>query len=210
MAVQYFSDDIWKRCFGLAWESHLEGSNSIAAVVVDDRNEIVATGKSAVRGGVSGVTAAHCEIAHAEVNALLELDNRVHDQVNDYTLYVSLEPCPVCFGAFYMSGIRNLKFAAKDSFGGSTNLFGKTPYMSQKPIRIEGPVGNLGRLSIFMNVYCDRAMGRDSGGIHQEFALDYPGVVEVAVSLGHGDRLGIVRNGDFGEVVNQIVGVIGP
>ena len=113
------------------------------------------------------MTAAHCEIAHAEVNAQLELDNRVHDQVNDYTLYVSLEPCPVCFGAFYMSGIRNLKFAAKDSFGGSTNLFGKTPYLNQKPIRIEGPVDNLGRLSIFMNVYCDHAMGRDSGGIHQ-------------------------------------------
>ena len=198
-------DAIWNRCFELAWQAHLEGSNPIAALVVDSNGEVVASGKSAVRGDVSDVFVSHREIAHAEVNALLELDNRVHKQVSDYTLYVTLEPCPVCFGAFYMSGIRNLRFAAKDKFGGSTNLFGSTPYLSRKPIRMEGPFDDIGRLSIFLNVYCDLAMSRDFGGIHDEFAHDYPDVVDIATRLGQGDRLGISQQRDFSKVRKRIM-----
>ena len=64
-------DAIWNRCFELAWQAHLEGSNPIAALVVDSNGEVVASGKSAVRGDVSDVFVSHREIAHAEVNAQL-------------------------------------------------------------------------------------------------------------------------------------------
>ncbi len=204
MADQIDLDDTWKRCFELAWEAHLEGSNPIASVITDESGKIVGTGKSAVRGEVTHVPVSHREIAHAEINALLHLDNRIHEQVNKYTLYATLEPCPVCFGAFYMSGIRQLKYAAKDKFGGSTNLFGSTPYLSRKPIELDGPVDGLGGLSIFINVYCDLVMGRESDEIHSEFAYDYPTVVERARLLGRGDQLGIRRERDFGVVLSRI------
>ena len=50
-----------------------------------------------------------------------------------------MEPCPLCFGALYMSGIRNLRYAARDPYAGSTNLLGATPYLSRKEIDIRHP-----------------------------------------------------------------------
>ena len=46
-----------------------------------------------MKAELSGVPACHCEIAHAEVNALLALDNRIHTKAiaSTYTIYVSLE-----------------------------------------------------------------------------------------------------------------------
>jgi hypothetical protein len=38
-----------------------------------------------------------------------------------------------------MFGLRNLHFAARDPWAGSTNLLGKTPYMSRKIIQITLP-----------------------------------------------------------------------
>jgi tRNA(adenine34) deaminase len=36
----------WQRTFEVAWESFLEGSRPIGAVVVNDEGEIISTGKS--------------------------------------------------------------------------------------------------------------------------------------------------------------------
>jgi hypothetical protein len=42
-------------------------------------------------------------------------------------------------GTFYMSGVRTLRFAARDPFAGSLNMLGATWYLSRKPIRASGP-----------------------------------------------------------------------
>lgn len=159
----------------------LEGSRPIGAVVVDTQGEIVATGKSATYNELTDVVVFHSEIAHAEVNALLKLDNRIHKKVNNYTLYSSLEPCPVCFGAFYMSGIRNLKYAAKDKFGGSTNLQGTTPYLSRKPIQVEGPIDYLEEISIVLYVYFDiyNNLIEADDPVHAMIYEDYPKAMEL-------------------------------
>ena len=180
----------WRRCFELVWQSFVEGSKPIASVVTNADGTVVATGRSAVRRPLSGVVVSHNEIAHAEVNALLRLDNRDHADVERYTLYASLEPCPVCFGAFYMSGIRQLAFAAKDRFGGSTNLLGTTPYLSRKPIVVDGPVAGLEHVSIFLNIYFDEL--HDAAGdnlVNDAIAEDYPHTVDLARRLGRADAL---------------------
>lgn len=153
----------WKECFRTAWESFKEGSRPVGAIVTDDKGHLVSTGKSATFGQLSDTVISNNEIAHAEVNALLKLDNRIHKEVNSYVLYSTLEPCPLCFCAFYMSGIRNLRYAAKDKYGGSTNLRGTTPYLSKKPIVIEGPVKYLEQLSILLNVYFDLCNNYEKG-----------------------------------------------
>ncbi|MFS0861147.1 nucleoside deaminase [Fredinandcohnia sp. 179-A 10B2 NHS] len=107
---------IWQQTFEEAWKSCQEGSRPIGSVIVNTDGEIVARGKSAVFGELSGSVIYHNELAHAEMNAMLKLDNRVHKKVNQYVLYTTMEPCPLCFGAFYMSGIKNLAYAAKDKY----------------------------------------------------------------------------------------------
>ena len=185
---------LWQACFELAWEAHLEGSNPIAALVTDGNGVIVSTGKSAVRTYLSNVQTSNCEIAHAEVNALLALDNRIHDKdkASEYTLFATLEPCPLCFSALYMSDVNKLVFAAPDRYGGSTNLLGSTPYLSRKPTEVNGPVAELDQVSIFLNVYCDvlRGVGM-TDVVHGEFAKDFPAVVQRARELAPTDALEI-------------------
>jgi tRNA(Arg) A34 adenosine deaminase TadA len=78
------------------------------------------------------------EIAHAEVEALTSLDFTAGDY-HEYALYTTTEPCPMCMGSLYMSGVRRLYYAARDPFAGSTNLLGKTWYLSRKPVGVFGP-----------------------------------------------------------------------
>ncbi len=203
--------EVWQTCFELAWQSHLEGSNPIAAVVADEQGNVVSTGKSAVKAALSGVKSSQCEIAHAEVNALLALDNRVHPKAlaNTYTIYVSLEPCPLCFSAIYMSDVRKLAFAARDRFGGSTNLLGTTPYLSRKPVEISGPLAELEKVSLFLNVYCDLLRGGDIPDVvHDELAKDAPDAVKLARALAPNDDLGVSRLESFAQVYGRIQSVL--
>lgn len=67
------------------------------------------------------------------------LDYNAHD-ARACTLYTSMEPCPLCLGAIYMSGVRSIAYAARDPYAGSTNLLGTTPYLQVKTIRVDrGP-----------------------------------------------------------------------
>jgi tRNA(adenine34) deaminase len=172
---------IWQECFNQAWEAFQEGSRPIGAVVINGSGDIVSKGKSSTLNELSGSVVFHNELAHAEVNALLKLDNRIHKRVTQYTLYSTLEPCPLCFGAFYMSGIRNLEYAAKDKYGGSTNLKDTTPYLSRKPIKIHGPYPYLEQLSILLHIYFDDMIEfNKKSPVHDAMAEDYPEAVALA------------------------------
>ncbi|MDZ5472366.1 nucleoside deaminase [Bacillus sp. 31A1R] len=200
-----FSNE-WRECFKVAWESFQEGSRPVGAIVIDDKGNLVSTGKSATFGQLSDTVISNNELAHAEVNALLKLDNRVHKNVNSYVLYSTLEPCPLCFSAFYMSGIRNLKYAAKDKYGGSTNLKGTTPYLSKKPIVIEGPVTYLEQLSILLNVYFDLSIGYEkANAVHELMSEDYPLIMKIAKEWVELDKLNHSLNLKIEDVYEWLI-----
>lgn len=154
--------EVWQECFNEAWKSFQEGSRPIGALVTDREGVIIARGKSAVFNSLTESILSNNELGHAEINALLQLDNRVHTIRNTYTLFSTMEPCPLCFGAFYMSGIRNLKYAARDKWAGSANLQNASPYMSLKPIQVEGPFSSLEELSLVLNMYFELKISPDA------------------------------------------------
>ncbi len=196
---------LWQQSFETAWESFLEGSRPIGAIVVNEKGEIVARGKSSTKKQTSGSSVFYNEIAHAEVNALLELDNRIHTDVNEYTLYSTLEPCPLCFGAFYMSGIRNLKFAAKDKYGRSTNLKDSTPYLSRKPIKVEGPFPPLEYLAILLGYYYDFSVDDPKAHpVHKGMEEDYPRAIRLARDWVAEKRLRCAENYTIEEVYGMM------
>lgn len=121
------------------WEAYCAGSVPVGAVVVDSKGAIIGRGRNHCYDldASPGQISAHV-LAHAEMNALLTIRNMV---VNYHTcaLYSSLEPCPLCMGALYMSGIRHLLYAARDPMAGSVEVLGKTPYLSRKPIKVTPP-----------------------------------------------------------------------
>ncbi len=201
-------EPIWRRAFELAWEGYREGSNPIAAVIADVDGNIVSTGKSAVRGDLSGVLLKRSEIAHAEVNALATLDNRVHGKAAaaGYTLYVTMEPCPLCMSALYMSDVKALHYAARDAYAGSANLLGATPYLARKLRHVHGPVSGLGDVSAFLCVYYDLRHCADDPPltVHEEFAKAYPLPVAQARALAPKDGLDIEQERDAGVVFDRV------
>ena len=61
------------------------------------------------------------EIDHAEMIALRllsEFETKI--DLKKVTLFSTLEPCLMCFGALLISGVRNIVFAYEDAMGGGT------------------------------------------------------------------------------------------
>jgi tRNA(adenine34) deaminase len=129
----------WQICFELAWEAYCNDCYPIGALVTDANGNILTRGrnriydKNARQGRLPGN-----EINHAEIEALQALDYSSIDQ-HTCILYTTTEPCPMCMGMFYMSGLRTLHYAARDPYAGSVNLLGATWYLSRKTIRVFGP-----------------------------------------------------------------------
>lgn len=129
----------WQAALEMAWEAFCAGTVPIGAVIADANGNIYARGRNRITD-ISAPTNQVCgnELAHAEINALLSLTlNR--EECKRVALYTTMEPCPLCMGALYMSDVKTVHFAARDPWAGSTNLLGTTPYLSRKPFRAFPP-----------------------------------------------------------------------
>lgn len=62
-------------------------------------------------------------IAHAEMLALIEGAKKLHNwRLSDCTIYVTLEPCPMCLTALVQSRVKLCVFGAYDAKGGALSL----------------------------------------------------------------------------------------
>lgn len=142
----------WKASFELAWEAYCNGSVPIGAVLTDENGMIIGRGRSRQfekTGGPGQVV--WSKLSHAEVNALLEVSAHDHPNIRGCTLYTTMEPCPLCVGALVMSNVRNLCFAARDRWAGSTDLLKASSYVKSKNIQVSGPYEQLEILSVAIN-----------------------------------------------------------
>lgn len=122
--------------FREVWDGFRAGSIPIGAAIYDSQGNLIAHGRNHIYDDLAaeGQVRQH-QLAHAELNTLLQVDRRSLN-LHNCILYTSMEPCPLCMGAIYMSGIRTVAFAARDGYAGSSNLLGTTPYLSRKNIKI--------------------------------------------------------------------------
>lgn len=129
----------WQICIEQAWLAFCSGSVPVGAAVVSHDGQILAVGRNRIHE-TSANPRQVCDtsLAHAELNALLAY-RRPEPDPRTNALYTTLEPCPLCMGAMYMSGVRRLYFAARDAYAGSTDMIGATPYLSVKAYQITGP-----------------------------------------------------------------------
>ena len=106
----------------LAHEAASEGETPVGAVVVRNDGFIAGKGRNRREKGRNA-------LYHAEILAIDEACRTLGGwRLNGCTLYVTLEPCPMCAGAIINSRIDRVVFAASDSLAGSvgsvTDLFG--------------------------------------------------------------------------------------
>lgn len=147
----------WRAALEQAWTAYRHGSFPIGAAISDAGGNVVARGRNGIHdSGSDGLRVREHPLAHAEINALLAWDGD-RESAAGYALHTTMEPCPLCLGAFYMSGLRTLHYAARDPFGGSLNLLGATPYLARKAIVVCPPFS--------------APLSRVLGAMHTEFLL---------------------------------------
>ena len=125
--------DFMKRALSLAKEAADEGEAPIGAIIVRD-GKIVSVGRNRREKDKNA-------LGHAEIEAI---DNACKTlggwRLIGCTMYVTLEPCPMCAGAIIHARIERVVFGAYDKKAGScgsvTNLF-ELPY-NHKPELIGG------------------------------------------------------------------------
>ena len=92
------------------------------------------------RTGTTGMSTN--ETDHAEIVALRHLTQQKEDTNSQTTLYCTLEPCLMCFGAIILSGINEVVYAYEDILGGGT----------QCDLGQLGPLYRSARISIVPNI----------------------------------------------------------
>lgn len=133
----------WKAALNQMWEGYRTGCSPIGASVCDSAGQVVAVGRNSINDPRSGMPIVSHQLSHAEINAILQLSENDHPDIRSYTLYATLEPCPLCFGAIVMGSIRRFAYAARDVHGGAVALNESIPYIMNKGIAVQGPMPEL-------------------------------------------------------------------
>lgn len=132
------SDDAnMRRALALAQDAAAAGEVPVGAVVVDEAaGEVLGEGFNAPVGR-------HDPTAHAEIVALrAAAARRGNYRLTGLTLYVTLEPCPMCAGAISHARIGRVVWGADDPKGGGVLHGAKVfdqPTCHWRP-RVEGGV----------------------------------------------------------------------
>ena len=131
------SSTVWNKCIDLAIEGYNSGSMGISSIIINENNIIVGSGRNHLNDS-NGDTKAICNsvVAHAEINALHSIGKDGMEK-HGYTLYTTVEPCPMCLGAICMSRIRRVVIGSRDPFAGSINAMQYNEYMKSKNIEVE-------------------------------------------------------------------------
>ena len=89
------------------------GEVPVGAVVVDKEGSIIGRGHNCVVAG-------HDPSGHAEIIALKNASQNLKNyRLDNCTIYVTLEPCPMCSGAIIGARLARLVYGAKDQKAGA-------------------------------------------------------------------------------------------
>jgi tRNA(adenine34) deaminase len=106
------ADDVFMRVALLeAQRAYAEGEVPVGAIVVH-HGRILARGRNAVEREQDATL-------HAEMQVIREASRHLGRRLEGCTLYVTLEPCPMCAGAIVWARIPRVVFAAADPRAGA-------------------------------------------------------------------------------------------
>ena len=107
-----------------AEEARQDGEVPVGCVIVHN-GEIIARGRNRREEKQS-------TLSHAETEAIAQANAVLHSwRLEDCTLYVTLEPCPMCAGAIINARVARVVYGAKDARAGA---FGSVLQMNGYPL----------------------------------------------------------------------------
>jgi tRNA(adenine34) deaminase len=91
------------------------GEFPVGCVIADHENVLVSGYRQKSAGDHPN------ELDHAEIIALRRLmETCISERRGDLSIYVTMEPCLMCFGAILLAGIQKIVYAYEDIMGGGT------------------------------------------------------------------------------------------
>lgn len=131
---------VWLSCI-LALQAVDRGNYGVGAVITNAQGQIVAEGQNSLLKPYIRTD------RHAEMMALDAFEDRFPSlkQVVGFTLYTSLESCPMCTVRLINSGIRRVLFAAEDPECGMINQWERLPPFWQQMAKRREPPQFFGR-----------------------------------------------------------------
>ena len=97
----------------LAREASSEGEVPVGCVIADADGKVIGRGRNRREENADAT-------AHAEIEAIREAGEALGSwRLDGCTLYVTLEPCPMCAGAIINARVPMLVFGAADAVSGS-------------------------------------------------------------------------------------------
>lgn len=108
------------------------GELPIGAVVVLD-GQVISRGRARHQARQS-------QLAHAELQALLDGGPRLFTDYARAVLFTTLEPCPLCLGAAVMADVAHIVFACPDGVVRSQDTLAHNPYVRRHILTYHGGV----------------------------------------------------------------------
>lgn len=108
------NDQYWmQQAYEQAFLAQSEGEVPVGAVLVSSEGELLGASRNAVQNS-------HDPADHAEVRVIRQAAQQLKNhRLLDTTLYVTLEPCPMCAGLIVHARIKRVVFATRDFKAGA-------------------------------------------------------------------------------------------
>jgi tRNA(adenine34) deaminase len=112
-SLEQVRENFMREALNLARIAASEGEVPVGCVIVSESGEIIGRGRNCRES-------THSALAHAEIAAIAEACSALGDwRLTGCTIYVTLEPCPMCAGAIINARIPTLVFGAREPSSGA-------------------------------------------------------------------------------------------
>lgn len=161
----------WQEVFELGWQSFCEGNLPIGAVIVDDSGKTLSFGRNQY---VTSKRFPNCKVDHAETECIQLLDIEKYPDLKNYTLYTSMEPCPMCIGTIIMSNLKQVRAAARDPWAGAADICIKNAYAQKKSVEVIFADDFLANMQIALQGCVELRVNGTDSAVYKSFCEIYP------------------------------------
>ena len=195
----------WCGAFRQAWAAYVAGTIPVGAVVVDPHGVIAAAARNRIfdasdppRGQLAGSW-----LAHAELNAIAQIDAERSRTAEGWAVYSTFEPCPLCAGAITVAfrGRITVGYACRDPIGSGLRILTDTDLGRSRQWqvqRLRGPFAAFAELLLAVYTLEARPTSRTAVRYREP---PWPPLIATAGAV-------LVRGRDRGEAVEQVVATI--
>ena len=170
----------WQTVFELGWESFREGNLPIAAIITDDNGNILSSGRNHY---ITSKRFPNCKVDHAETECIQQLDIIKYPDTRNYTLYSSMEPCPMCIGTIIMSNLKRVRAAAHDAWAGASDICMLNTYAQKKSVEVVFADDFLANMQIALQGCVELRYNGSDSEVYKSFMEMYPLGASVAYKL---------------------------